>query len=58
MDRATVTFTPEKLVEFKRLYELHKKDGKDTFFYEEKEYVTAYAKYVIQYLDGKFKSNT
>ena len=57
MDRLTVSFTPEKLKEFKRLYLLMKEAGKESFFFEEKEYVTAYAKYVVEYLETKFKQD-
>lgn len=53
MEPETVTFTPEKLKEFKRLYLLMKEDGKESFFFEEREYVTDYAKYVIEYLETK-----
>ena len=58
MKQLTVSFTPEKLEAFKRLYELHKKAAKQEFSFEDRVYVTAYAKYVIEYLEDKFKTKS
>lgn len=47
-----IQFTPEKLKEFKKLYERTEKGA--TFVFEGKEVLKEYAKYVIEYLEGKF----
>ncbi len=49
----TVTFTPEKLKKFKKVYDQHKSDKEATFEFEGKEYLVGYAKYLIEYLDGE-----
>jgi hypothetical protein len=48
-----IEFTPEKLKAFKKLYE-GTEAGK-TFMFEGKEVLKEYAKYVIEYLEPKFK---
>lgn len=49
----TVTFTPEILARFKRVYRDAVDAHSDTFMFEGKEYVVTYAKYLIEYLDGQ-----
>jgi hypothetical protein len=51
-----MTFTPEKLKELKRDYNKALKNNSESFFFEEQEMLTAYAKYLIEYLDSKFKN--
>ena len=46
-----ISFTPEKLVVFKKLYEATE-DGK-TFMFEGREVLKEYAKYMIEYLEPK-----
>ena len=48
----TYTWTPEKLALFKKRYELHKTD--EDFVFAGMCFVPAYAKYLIEYLDGEF----
>jgi len=52
-DKDTINFTPEKLKDFKKLYEATE-PGK-TFMFEGREVLKDYAKYVIQYLEDQFK---
>ena len=51
MTHTTITFTPEKLAKLKRNYA---KCIGDTFFFEGKPILKAYAKYMIEYLEQKF----
>lgn len=50
MERPVINWTAEKLREFIPLYEACK--GK-TFFFEGHEFDKGYAKYLIEYLEGK-----
>jgi hypothetical protein len=52
-DREYINWTPEKLVAFRKAYQLHK-DPQATFVFEDKEFVVGYAKYLIEYLEGQF----
>jgi hypothetical protein len=52
-DREYINWTPEKLVKFRKAYKLHS-DPNATFVFEDKEFVVAYAKYLIEYLEGQF----
>jgi hypothetical protein len=55
MEGGGVTFTPEKLKAFKK--ELAKHPDKDAvFIFEGKQWVVAYARYLVEYLDGVFKT--
>lgn len=49
----TIAFTPEKLKAFKRAKAEAESAGRDTFIFEGKEVLCAYAKYVIEYLESK-----
>jgi len=49
-----IEFTEEKLNEFKLEYEKAVKADKNIFKFDDEEYVTLYAKYVIEYLTDKF----
>jgi len=48
-----ITFTPETLKKFKKLYEKTEKGG--VFLYEGKEVLKEYAGYVIKYVEGKLR---
>jgi hypothetical protein len=48
-----ITFTPDKFKKFKEIYE-STEDGK-TFMFEGKEILKSYAKYMIRYLEMKFR---
>lgn len=53
-NKSMVTFTPEKLDLFKKAFVKAVGGEQDQFTFEGREYVTGYAKYVIEYLDGEF----
>lgn len=52
VSQETLTFTPEKLMAFKILYERHKNQT-EPFAFEGKEYTPNYAKYLIEHLDNE-----
>lgn len=54
----TINFTPKLLANLKEKYKLAKETGADVFIFEGHELLTAYAKYLIEYLDGKLKPPT
>lgn len=56
-DHKDVEFTPAKLVRFKKAYDLAVKSGLGEFRFEGDEFVTAYAKHVIDYLTVRFKGD-
>ena len=49
-----ITWTPSKLREFKKVYKAFK-DHKASFKFEGNEYYPGYAKYLIEFLEGRFK---
>ena len=49
-------FTPEKLVEFKKLYE--QTNSGETFMFYDREVLKEYAKYIIEYLEPKLNKET
>jgi len=49
-----INFDRQKLKELKTLYNKAVKGGKESFMYKGDEYLTSYAKYVIEYLDSQF----
>lgn len=51
----TIKFTEKDFDQFKEVYELHKNTPEQVFEFKGAEYVSGYAKYLIQYLEGKFK---
>ena len=53
--RETVSFNEDDLRRFKMAHNKALKDGVTSFFYKDNEYDTGYAKYLIQYLQSKFK---
>lgn len=58
-ERPQILWTPEKLVRFRQALEQAVKSGKtgsfDSFLFEGNEFVTAYAAYLIRFLETKFK---
>jgi hypothetical protein len=52
-----IKFTEEKYKELKQLYKIACDTGKDIFQFEGNELLTAYAKYLIEYLSDKFERN-
>ena len=46
----TIKFTEKDFEQFKEIYELHKKSPEAVFDFQGAEYVSGYAKYLIQYL--------
>lgn len=50
-----VTFDEEKLRRLKKAYDEAVKNQKDSFFFDGQEYLTSYAKYLIEFLTTKFK---
>lgn len=47
-------FNKEKLEKLRQSYLKALEDGKSSFKFEEKDIFTAYARYMIEYLDSKF----
>lgn len=50
-----VQFDKDKLKRFKRAYNKAVKERKDSFIFDDNEYLTLYAKYLIEYLTDKLK---
>ncbi len=50
-----IEFNPEKCKALKREYSKAVKDKKESFIFEGNEYVTSYAKYLLEFLKTKFK---
>lgn len=53
LERNSVEFTPEKRERLREAYKTAQEGGDDVFTFEDNEYVTNYAKYLIEYLDMK-----
>jgi hypothetical protein len=53
--QAEVVFTPEKLKRFKEAYQIAADKCVDIFVFDGNEYLTSYAKYLVEYLENKFK---
>lgn len=53
MAHKQITWTKAKRDRLRLAYEQAVKDGKDIFTFEGDEFVTNYAKYLLQYLDGQ-----
>jgi hypothetical protein len=49
-----IIFTPEKRDRLRKAYENAKHADLDRFNFEGQDYVVSYAKYLLEYLDGKF----
>jgi hypothetical protein len=56
MSNENKSFTKEKLKAFKKAYETAKMKAQATFIFEGDEYIVNYAKYLIEYLEDKFKN--
>jgi len=50
----TIEWTPEKLANLRKVYDYNVKHGKESFVFEGNEYLVAYAKYLIEYLQTRF----
>lgn len=50
-----VTFDAKKVEEFRKAYVNAKENKAESFFFEGGEYLVSYAKYLLEYLDTKFK---
>lgn len=55
MSNAEVYFTKEKFDRFLIAYKRAVDQKKDSFLFDGQEYLTSYAKYVIEYLKSKYK---
>lgn len=55
MPDAYITWDRPKLLRFKAAYEKAKAAGAEQFVFEEHEFLVAYAKYLIQYLEDVLK---
>jgi hypothetical protein len=49
-----IEFTPEKLAALKKAKAEADKRGQQSFMFEGQELLSSYAKYMIEYLEGKF----
>jgi len=49
-----INFDPAKLKRLKAAYKRAVEHGDETFTFEGSEWVAAYAKYAIEYLEGQF----
>lgn len=48
-----IEFTRPKMKRFQKAYDLAVKEGKETFTFDGHEWLTQYAKYVLEYLNDK-----
>lgn len=56
MKDQNILFNPDKLEEFRSLYNKAKQEHSRVFFFEDELFLVGYAKYAIEYLDGQFKT--
>ena len=56
--KRVVMWTENKLIRFKAVCAEHVKAGDTMFVFDGYEFLTSYAKYVIEYLNTKFPSPT
>lgn len=54
MNGEYVAWTPTLLRAFKKAVQKAELEQSETFWFQEREFLVAYAKYLIQYLDGEF----
>jgi hypothetical protein len=54
MESKTVTWTPTKKRKFRRAYRHARARGLEQFTFDGNEFVTDYAKYLLEYLDAQF----
>lgn len=50
-----VSFDPKKLLRLKKAFVKAVDDGAESFTFDGREWLTMYAKYVIEYLDREFE---
>lgn len=51
-----VEFNKAKLIKFKKAYDKAEKADTESFVFEGNEYILGYAKYLIEYLEGRLTS--
>jgi hypothetical protein len=51
----TINFDAAKIERFRKRYERAVRDGETVFKFEGKDILVSYAKYVLEYLEGKFE---
>jgi hypothetical protein len=56
MDQGSIAWNPEKLRRLKREYNKHKDDKDKIFKFDGYDFLVGYAKYLIEYLEGRFKN--
>lgn len=49
-----IEFTPEKAEQLRKAYNKAVEEKKDSFVFQGDEFVTSYAKYLLEYLDMQF----
>ena len=49
-----IHMTPEKLKQFKKLYEWAVQMGDKMFLFEDRGFLVSYARYLVEYLEGEF----
>ena len=54
-DQKKVTFDLPKIVRLRTAYEQAVREGKEQFTFEGHDYVTDYAKYLLEYLKGIYR---
>lgn len=54
-NQETITFTPESFRSFKKLWAVSAQQGDEQFTFEGHEFLTAYAKYLIEYIETRKK---
>jgi hypothetical protein len=54
-DWPVISWTPDMLKRFKKKYEAERAAGHDQFNFDGHDFVVAYAKYLIEYLESQFK---
>jgi hypothetical protein len=57
-DRPGITFTPEKVKVLRKEYDAAVKRGDGQFVFEGHELDSGYAKYLLEYLEGKFNGTS
>lgn len=53
-----IDWTPDLLRKFKREYNKAVKTGAEQFTFDDHDFVTDYAKYLIEYLEGRFHAKS
>lgn len=54
-DRVMINFDRQKLANLKRAYTKAKNEGSEQFKFENHDYLTAYARYLIEYLESALR---